>query len=173
MFPSLLAGQLWGLLFLCCLMLPLLFSSSGESHSSKLAQSDIYWLIQIIWTAVYPDHLSLLPGRVNFLIRVLCFALWGAFQLLSFRTEAVLVKDVCGNRRLCCCFTDAWLELFCTHRLLEVDVSSNRLSTLPTGFLHLKNLKKLIASKNYMEKLFDEENSTYSPVFGLHFKADL
>ncbi|NWV36007.1 LRRK1 kinase, partial [Grantiella picta] len=50
-------------------------------------------------------------------------------------------------------------EIICT-RLLEVDVSSNRLSTLPTGFLHLKNLKKLIASKNYMEKLFDEENTT-------------
>uniref|UniRef100_A0A663MZZ0 Leucine rich repeat kinase 1 n=1 Tax=Athene cunicularia TaxID=194338 RepID=A0A663MZZ0_ATHCN len=50
-------------------------------------------------------------------------------------------------------------EIICT-RLLEVDVSSNRLSTLPSGFLHLKNLKKLIASKNYMEKLFDEENTT-------------
>ncbi|XP_009874636.1 PREDICTED: leucine-rich repeat serine/threonine-protein kinase 1-like, partial [Apaloderma vittatum] len=50
-------------------------------------------------------------------------------------------------------------EIICT-RLLEVDVSSNRLSTLPSGFLHLKNLKKLIASKNYMEKLFDEETTT-------------
>ncbi|NXL26560.1 LRRK1 kinase, partial [Setophaga kirtlandii] len=50
-------------------------------------------------------------------------------------------------------------EIICT-RLLEVDVSSNRLSTLPTGFLHLKNLKKLIASKNSLEKLFDEENTT-------------
>lgn len=77
-----------------CLMLPLLFSSSGEPHSSKLAQSDIYWLIAVIWSAVYPDHLSLLPGRVNFLTRVLCFALWGAFQLLSLRTEAVLVKQI-------------------------------------------------------------------------------
>lgn len=75
-------------------MLPLLFSSSDEPHSSKLAQSDIYWLIPMIWSALYPDHLSLLPGRVNFLIRVLCFALWGAFQLLSFRTKAILVKQM-------------------------------------------------------------------------------
>ncbi|OXB77666.1 UNVERIFIED_CONTAM: hypothetical protein H355_002975 [Colinus virginianus] len=50
-------------------------------------------------------------------------------------------------------------EIICT-RLLEVDVSSNKLSTLPSGFLHLKNLKKLIAAKNYMEKLFNEENTT-------------
>uniref|UniRef100_A0A8C9ES71 non-specific serine/threonine protein kinase n=1 Tax=Pavo cristatus TaxID=9049 RepID=A0A8C9ES71_PAVCR len=50
-------------------------------------------------------------------------------------------------------------EIICT-RLLEVDVSSNKLSTLPSGFLHLKNLKKLNAAKNYMEKLFDEENTT-------------
>lgn len=93
-FPSLLSGQLWGLLFLCCLMLPLLFSSSGEPHSSKLARSDIYWLIPMIWSALCPDPLSLLPGRVNFLIRVFCFALWGEFQLLSFRTKAVLVKQM-------------------------------------------------------------------------------
>lgn len=65
-----------------------------EPHSSELAQSDIFWLIQMIWSAVYPDHLSLLPGRVDFLIRVLCFALWGTFQLLAFRTEAVLVKQM-------------------------------------------------------------------------------
>lgn len=49
-------------------------------------------------------------------------------------------------------------------------MSSNRLSTLPSGFLHLKNLKKLNASKNYMEKLFDEESSTYSPVLYLTFQ---
>lgn len=50
-------------------------------------------------------------------------------------------------------------EILCT-RLLEIDVSSNRLSCLSVGFLHLTNLQKLTASKNLLEKLFDEENAT-------------
>uniref|UniRef100_A0A8C8SSW1 non-specific serine/threonine protein kinase n=1 Tax=Pelusios castaneus TaxID=367368 RepID=A0A8C8SSW1_9SAUR len=51
-------------------------------------------------------------------------------------------------------------EIICT-RLLEVDVSVNRLSTLPSGFLHLTKLQKLIASRNYMEKLFDEDTTNW------------
>ncbi|XP_034640793.1 leucine-rich repeat serine/threonine-protein kinase 1 [Trachemys scripta elegans] len=50
-------------------------------------------------------------------------------------------------------------EIICT-RLLEVDVSINRLCILPSGFLHLTKLQKLIATKNYLEKLFDEESAT-------------
>lgn len=45
-------------------------------------------------------------------------------------------------------------------RLLEIDVSSNKLSHLPPGFLHLSKLQKLTASKNYLEKLFEEESAT-------------
>lgn len=48
-------------------------------------------------------------------------------------------------------------------RLLEIDVSSNKLSHLPPGFLHLSKLQKLTASKNYLEKLFEEESGTSSP----------
>ncbi|XP_048225127.1 LOW QUALITY PROTEIN: leucine-rich repeat serine/threonine-protein kinase 1 [Perognathus longimembris pacificus] len=50
-------------------------------------------------------------------------------------------------------------EIICS-RLLEIDISSNKLSHLPPGFLHLSKLQKLIASKNYLEKLFEEENAT-------------
>ncbi|XP_073917852.1 leucine-rich repeat serine/threonine-protein kinase 1 isoform X4 [Castor canadensis] len=50
-------------------------------------------------------------------------------------------------------------EVICS-RLLEVDISSNKLSLLPPGFLHLSKLQKLTASKNYLEKLFEEENTT-------------
>ncbi|XP_012867565.1 PREDICTED: leucine-rich repeat serine/threonine-protein kinase 1 isoform X1 [Dipodomys ordii] len=50
-------------------------------------------------------------------------------------------------------------EIICS-RLLEIDISSNKLSHLPPGFLHLSRLQKLIASKNYLEKLFEEENAT-------------
>ncbi|XP_024897004.1 leucine-rich repeat serine/threonine-protein kinase 1 [Pteropus alecto] len=50
-------------------------------------------------------------------------------------------------------------EIICS-RLLEIDVSSNKLSHLPPGFLHLSKLQKLTASKNYLEKLFEEESTT-------------
>lgn len=50
-------------------------------------------------------------------------------------------------------------EIICS-RLLEVDVSSNKLTHLPPGFLHLCKLQKLTASKNYLEKLFEEESAT-------------
>ncbi|XP_069481127.1 leucine-rich repeat serine/threonine-protein kinase 1 isoform X2 [Ambystoma mexicanum] len=50
-------------------------------------------------------------------------------------------------------------EILCT-RLLEVDVSSNKLSCLSAGFLHLTNLQKLTATKNFLERLFDEENAS-------------
>lgn len=50
-------------------------------------------------------------------------------------------------------------EIICS-RLLEIDISSNKLSYLPLGFLHLSKLQKLTASKNYLEKLFEEESAT-------------
>ncbi|XP_007958127.1 leucine-rich repeat serine/threonine-protein kinase 1 [Orycteropus afer afer] len=50
-------------------------------------------------------------------------------------------------------------EIICS-RLLEVDISGNKFSHLPPGFLHLSKLQKLTASKNYLEKLFEEENAT-------------
>ncbi|KAM4826424.1 leucine-rich repeat serine/threonine-protein kinase 1 [Thomomys bottae] len=50
-------------------------------------------------------------------------------------------------------------EIICS-RLLEIDISRNKLSHLPPAFLHLSKLQKLIASKNYLEKLFEEENAT-------------
>lgn len=50
-------------------------------------------------------------------------------------------------------------EIICS-RLLEVDLSSNRLVHLPPGLLHLSKLQKLTASKNYLEKLFEEDSAT-------------
>lgn len=50
-------------------------------------------------------------------------------------------------------------EIICS-RLLEIDISGNRLSHLPLALLHLSKLQKLCASKNYLEKLFEEENAT-------------
>ncbi|ELV13456.1 Leucine-rich repeat serine/threonine-protein kinase 1 [Tupaia chinensis] len=50
-------------------------------------------------------------------------------------------------------------EIICS-RLLEIDISCNRLIHLPPGFLHLSKLQKLTASKNCLEKLFEEDNAT-------------
>ncbi|XP_062998254.1 leucine-rich repeat serine/threonine-protein kinase 1 [Elgaria multicarinata webbii] len=49
--------------------------------------------------------------------------------------------------------------IICT-KLLEIDISNNRFFSLPSGFLHLCKLQKLAAAKNYLERLFDEENVT-------------
>ncbi|KAL7980155.1 hypothetical protein Chor_001423 [Crotalus horridus] len=49
--------------------------------------------------------------------------------------------------------------IICT-KLLEIDISNNRFLTLPSGLLHLSRLQRLVAAKNYLEKLFDEENAT-------------
>nr|XP_028561642.1 leucine-rich repeat serine/threonine-protein kinase 1 isoform X1 [Podarcis muralis]XP_028561643.1 leucine-rich repeat serine/threonine-protein kinase 1 isoform X1 [Podarcis muralis] len=48
--------------------------------------------------------------------------------------------------------------IICT-KLLEIDISSNRFLILPSGFLHLSRLQRLVASKNYLEKLLDAENA--------------
>lgn len=53
--------------------------------------------------------------------------------------------------------SDALTASLLNHRLLEIDISSNKLPHLPPGFLHLSKLQKLTASKNYLEKLFEEE----------------
>ncbi|XP_054999231.1 leucine-rich repeat serine/threonine-protein kinase 1 [Sorex araneus] len=50
-------------------------------------------------------------------------------------------------------------EVICT-RLTDIDVSSNRLTCLPPGLLHLCRLQRLTASKNYLERLFEEESAT-------------
>uniref|UniRef100_A0A803TZC7 Leucine rich repeat kinase 1 n=1 Tax=Anolis carolinensis TaxID=28377 RepID=A0A803TZC7_ANOCA len=47
-------------------------------------------------------------------------------------------------------------EIMCT-KLLEVDISNNRFLSLPSGFLHLCRLQRLLAANNYLETLFDEE----------------
>ncbi|XP_006900121.1 PREDICTED: leucine-rich repeat serine/threonine-protein kinase 1 [Elephantulus edwardii] len=50
-------------------------------------------------------------------------------------------------------------EIICS-RLLEVDISGNKLSQLPLGLLHLSRLQKLKAAKNYLENLFEGQNAT-------------
>ncbi|XP_013908245.1 PREDICTED: leucine-rich repeat serine/threonine-protein kinase 1-like, partial [Thamnophis sirtalis] len=49
--------------------------------------------------------------------------------------------------------------IICT-KLLAIDISNNRFLSLPSGLLYLSRLQRLAASQNYLERLFDEENTT-------------
>ncbi|XP_053573569.1 leucine-rich repeat serine/threonine-protein kinase 1 [Bombina bombina] len=60
-------------------------------------------------------------------------------------------------------------EIICS-RLLEVDVSGNKLTCLPTGFLHLRTLERICASKNYIVSLFKEDGINW---IGLRRLQDL
>ncbi|KAM8973798.1 leucine-rich repeat serine/threonine-protein kinase 1 isoform 2-T2 [Pelodytes ibericus] len=60
-------------------------------------------------------------------------------------------------------------EIICT-RLLEIDVSNNKLTCLPPGFLHLSRLQRLCASRNYMLNLFKEDGANW---IGLRRLQDL
>ncbi|XP_068131196.1 leucine-rich repeat serine/threonine-protein kinase 1 isoform X2 [Hyperolius riggenbachi] len=51
-------------------------------------------------------------------------------------------------------------EIICT-RLLEIDVSNNKLTCLPPGLLHLSRLQKLSASKNFLANLFREDGANW------------
>ncbi|KAM4677599.1 leucine-rich repeat serine/threonine-protein kinase 1 [Discoglossus pictus] len=60
-------------------------------------------------------------------------------------------------------------EIICS-RLQEVDVSSNKLTCLPPGFLHLRTLERLCASKNYLVNLFKDDGANW---IGLRRLQDL
>ncbi|KAE8618357.1 hypothetical protein XENTR_v10009362 [Xenopus tropicalis] len=60
-------------------------------------------------------------------------------------------------------------EIICS-KLLEVDVSNNKLTSLPSAFLHLSRLQRLCASKNYIVDLFKEDGTNW---IGLRRLQDL
>uniref|UniRef100_A0A669PFF0 non-specific serine/threonine protein kinase n=1 Tax=Phasianus colchicus TaxID=9054 RepID=A0A669PFF0_PHACC len=111
----------------------------------KLPWVDLDWLIDI------SCQITELDLSANCLVSLPSVVPWGLMNLRKLSLADNQLAELPSVQS-----SD---EIICT-RLLEVDVSSNKLSTLPSGFLHLKNLKKLNAAKNYMEKLFDEENTT-------------
>lgn len=51
-------------------------------------------------------------------------------------------------------------EIICS-RLLEIDVSNNKLTSLPPGLLHLSRLQRLCASKNFLANLFREDGANW------------
>ncbi|XP_023384783.1 leucine-rich repeat serine/threonine-protein kinase 1 [Pteropus vampyrus] len=131
-------------------------SALPGSYSGKMALSvkwshlrlpwvDLDWLIdiscQITELDLSANCLSSLPSVIP----------WGLINLRKL--------DVSDNHLGELPSVQSSDEIICS-RLLEIDVSSNKLSHLPPGFLHLSKLQKLTASKNYLEKLFEEESTT-------------
>uniref|UniRef100_UPI00398E8825 leucine-rich repeat serine/threonine-protein kinase 1 n=1 Tax=Pristiophorus japonicus TaxID=55135 RepID=UPI00398E8825 len=76
---------------------------------------------------------------------------WGLVHLKKLNLSANQLKDLPN--------ATSSEEILCTG-ILEIDVSRNQLSCLPTGFLHLPKLQKLKAFRNLLDKLFDEEKAT-------------
>ncbi|XP_053128852.1 leucine-rich repeat serine/threonine-protein kinase 1 isoform X2 [Hemicordylus capensis] len=111
----------------------------------RLPWVDLDWLIdishQITELDLSANHLTCLPSIIP----------WGLISLQKLNlAENQLSKlpDVHSSDGIICT------------KLLEIDISSNRFLSLPSGFLHLSRLQRLMAAKNYLEKLFDEENAT-------------
>ncbi|XP_025055346.1 leucine-rich repeat serine/threonine-protein kinase 1 [Alligator sinensis] len=111
----------------------------------RLPWVDLDWLIDI------SCRITELDLSANCLVTLPSVIPWGLMNLRRLNLSNNQLTELPGVQ-----LSD---EIICT-RLLEVDVSVNRLTVLPSGFLHLTKLQKLLAAKNYMEKLFEEENTT-------------
>ncbi|XP_036211675.1 leucine-rich repeat serine/threonine-protein kinase 1 isoform X3 [Myotis myotis] len=111
----------------------------------KLPWVDIDWLIDI------SCQITELDLSANCLASLPSVVPWGLINLRKLNLSDNHLGELPGVQS-----SD---EIICS-RLLEVDISSNKLAHLPPGFLHLSKLQKLTASKNYLEKLFEEESAT-------------
>ncbi|ELK24186.1 Leucine-rich repeat serine/threonine-protein kinase 1 [Myotis davidii] len=111
----------------------------------RLPWVDIDWLIDI------SCQITELDLSANCLASLPSVVPWGLINLRKLNLSDNHLGELPGVQS-----SD---EIICS-RLLEVDVSSNKLAHLPPGFLHLSKLQKLTASKNYLEKLFEEESAT-------------
>ncbi|XP_063170359.1 leucine-rich repeat serine/threonine-protein kinase 1 [Candoia aspera] len=111
----------------------------------RLPWVDFDWLIdlshQITELDLSANHLTCLPSIIP----------WGLINL-----QKLNLADNRLNQLLDVQSSDG---IICT-KLLEIDISNNRFLSFPSGFLHLCRLQRLVAAKNYLERLFDEENAT-------------
>ncbi|XP_026565039.1 leucine-rich repeat serine/threonine-protein kinase 1 isoform X1 [Pseudonaja textilis] len=111
----------------------------------RLPWVDFDWLIdfshQITELDLSTNHLTSLPSIIP----------WGLMNLQKLNLSDNRLKQLLDVQS-----SDG---IICT-KLLEIDISNNRFLSLPSGLLHLSRLQRLIAAKNYLERLFNEENAT-------------
>ncbi|XP_051896567.1 leucine-rich repeat serine/threonine-protein kinase 1 isoform X2 [Pristis pectinata] len=111
----------------------------------KLPWLDLDWFIdmssQVTELDLSRNSLSLLPSVIP----------WGLVHLRKLNLSANQLKELPN--------AVSSEEILCTG-ILEIDVSRNQLTCLPSGFLHLPKLQKLTATSNSLNMLFDEEKAT-------------
>ncbi|XP_066448970.1 leucine-rich repeat serine/threonine-protein kinase 1 isoform X3 [Eleutherodactylus coqui] len=123
--------------------------------SLRLPWVDLDWFIDI------SCHIRELDISSNCLASLPSVVPWGLLNLQKLNLSDNQLCDLPS--------VQSSEEIICS-RLLEVDVSSNKLTCLPPGFLHLSRLQKLCASKNYLENLFREDGINW---IGLRRLQDL
>lgn len=111
----------------------------------RLPWVDLDWLLDI------SCQITELDLSANCLVSLPSVIPWGLISLRKLSLAQNQLAELPGVQS-----SD---EIICS-RLLEIDISSNRLSHLPAALLHLSKLQKLTASKNYLERLFEEESTT-------------
>ncbi|XP_004593208.2 leucine-rich repeat serine/threonine-protein kinase 1 [Ochotona princeps] len=111
----------------------------------KLPWVDLDWLIDI------SCQITELDLSANCLASLPSVIPWGLIHLQKLNLSANHLGELPSVQS-----SD---EIICS-RLLDIDISCNKLCHLPPGFLHLSKLQRLTASKNYLEKMFEEENAT-------------
>ncbi|XP_078283417.1 leucine-rich repeat serine/threonine-protein kinase 1 [Rhinoraja longicauda] len=124
---------------------PLTMGQSLKWSCLKLPWLDLDWFIDVSTQVTELDlarnNLTLLPSIIP----------WGLVHLRKLNVSANQLKELPN--------TISSEEILCTG-ILEMDVSRNQLTSLPTGLLHLPKLQKLMASSNLLDRLFDEEKAT-------------
>ncbi|XP_053320757.1 leucine-rich repeat serine/threonine-protein kinase 1 isoform X2 [Spea bombifrons] len=114
--------------------------------SLRLPWVDLDWFIDISCQIVELDI------STNCLVSLPSVVPWGLLNLQKLNLSDNQLCDLPS--------VQSSEEIICS-RLLEVDVSNNKLTCLPPGFLHLSRLQKLCASRNYMVNLFKEDGANW------------
>uniref|UniRef100_A0A4W3H6W8 non-specific serine/threonine protein kinase n=1 Tax=Callorhinchus milii TaxID=7868 RepID=A0A4W3H6W8_CALMI len=118
--------------------------------SLKWSELKLPWL-ELDWFMDISSQITELDLHANNLTFLPSIIPWGLVHVKKLNLSENHLKELPN--------TASSEEILCTG-ILEIDVSRNQLTCLPSGFLHLTKLQKLTAFRNAMDKLFDEQKAT-------------